>query len=83
MQNLIIPDGLELFTDSNVTRLFPLLDNTEQQTFSFMPEKKKVKSLYIKETEQLGLLTRLKRMNFAVFDENGNEIGRASCRERV
>ena len=79
MQNLIIPDGLELFTDSNVTRLFPLLDNTEQQTFSFMPEKKKVKSLYIKETEQLGLLTRLKRMNFAVFDENGNVNPQPRC----
>ena len=73
MQNTIIPDGLELVTDPNITRLFPSsVRNHEQQTFSFMPKKTKPVSFYSKDREQLGILTRLKRINFAVFDENGN-----------
>ncbi len=79
MQTTTIPDGLELVTDPNITRLFPFLDNLEQATFSFMPKKKKVKSIYSKDMEQLGILTRLKRNNFAVFDENGNVNPQPLC----
>lgn len=79
MLNTIIPDGLELVTDPNVTRLFPSQDNREQQAFSFMPAKKKVKSLYAKDMEQLGILTHFKRTNFAVFDENGNVNPQPRC----
>ncbi len=80
MQNTIIPDGLELVTDPNITRLFPSsVRNHEQQTFSFMPKKTKPVSFYSKDREQLGILTRLKRINFAVFDENGNVNPQPLC----
>ena len=80
MQNTIIPDGLELVTDPNITRLFPSsVRNHEQQTFSFMPKKTKPVSFYSKDREQLGILTRLKRINFAVFDEDGNVNPQPRC----
>lgn len=80
MQNTIIPDGLELVTDPNITRLSPSsVLNHEQQTFSFMPKKTKPVSFYSKDREQLGILTRLKRINFAVFDENGNVNPQPLC----
>lgn len=81
MQTIMIPDGLELVTDPDIIKLFPSsCNNQEQQTFSFMPEKKKLMSLYDKETEDLGKILRYKRtIGFSVFDENGNVNPQPRC----
>lgn len=80
MNNNIL-EGLELVTDPAITRLFPFFDelSAEQQSFSFMPEKKKVKSHYVSDAERLGRLLRFKRTHFAVFDENGNVNPQPRC----
>lgn len=84
MTDYAISDGLELVTDLNIIRMFPSADDVtkKQQAFSFMPEKKPVPSFYSKAREQLGILTRLKRKNFAVFDENGNVNPQPRCEWR-
>ena len=84
MTDYAIPDGLELVTDLNTILLFPSADDVikKQQAFSFMPEKKTVIPFYSKAREQLGILTRLKRKNFAVFDENGNVNPQPRCEWR-
>lgn len=75
-----IPDGLELVTDPNITRLFSeLRSDIEQQAFPFISVSKKTKSLYAREIERQGVLTRLKRTSFAVFDENGNVNPQPRC----
>ena len=80
MQNTTIPNGLELVTDPSITRLFPSsASNSEQMTFSFIPPQKKVQSVNSMRLEQLGIVTRLKRTNFAVFDENGNVNPQPRC----
>ncbi len=84
MSDFEIFDGLELVTDLNIIRMFPSADDVtkKQQAFSFMPEKKTVTPFYSKAREQLGILTRLKRKNFAVFDENGNVNPQPRCEWR-
>ena len=80
MDMTTIPDGLELVTDSNITRLFSeLRSEIEQQAFPFISVSKKTKSLYAREIERQGVLTRLKRTSFAVFDENGNVNPQPRC----
>lgn len=81
MINDTIPSDIELVSDPNIVRLFPSLDRvkTGQQSFSFIPQKKEPVSISAKDIEQLGEITRLKRMNFSVFDENGNVNPQPRC----
>lgn len=76
-----IPDDLELVTDLNIIRMFPMTNMiADQQAFSFMPEKKTVKSFRAKDLEQLGIISRLKRKSDVdVFDENGNVKPQPRC----
>ncbi len=84
MTDYAISDGLELVTDLNIIRMFPSADDVtkKQQAFSFMSEKKTVTPFYSKAREQLGILTCLKRKNFAVFDENGSVNPQPRCEWR-
>lgn len=79
MINDTIPSDIQLVSDPNIVRLFPSVDRVQigQQSFPFMP--KKTVSNYSKNLELLGVLVRLKRINFAVFDENGTVNPQSRC----
>lgn len=80
MNDHILSDDLELVTDPNLTRLFPMPSpDIRQLAFPFMPQKPKVISFQANEMERQGLLARLKRKSFPVFDENGNINPQPRC----